>query len=78
MAKACDYYTESDIVILQKIALKYSRGGTLLAMPKTSCVPNISSFKTSSGATEGVLDYGVLRCPGYVTWAEQMGRDDTR
>ena len=27
---------------------------------------------------EGVLDYGVLGCPGYVMWAGQMGREDTR
>src|SRR3990170_155165 len=32
------------------------RGGTRLAMLKTICAPNISSLKTGSGATEGVLD----------------------
>jgi hypothetical protein len=47
-------------------------------MPKTICAPNMLSLKTGSGATEGVLDYGVLGWPGYVTWAGQMGREDTR
>ena len=37
-----------------------------------------SSLKASSGATEGVLDKGVLGRPGYVTWAGLMGREDTR
>ena len=36
-----------------------------------------SSLKASSGATEGVLDYGVLGEPAYVTWAGLMGREDT-
>ena len=38
---------------------KYSgefREGTRLAMPKTICVPDSSSLKPGSGATEGVLD----------------------
>ena len=30
------------------------------------------------GATKGVLDYGVLREPAYVTWAGLTGREDTR
>ena len=30
--------------------------GTRLAMPKTICVPDASSLKPGSGATEGVLD----------------------
>ena len=47
-------------------------------MPKTICVPDISTLKTGSGATEGVQDYGVLGRPGYVTRAGQMGREDTR
>ena len=37
-----------------------------------------SSLKASSGATDGVLDKGVLGRPGYVTWAGLMGREDTR
>ena len=31
-------------------------GGTRLAMPKTICMPDTSSLKSGSGATEGVLD----------------------
>ena len=31
-------------------------GGTRLAMPKTICMPDSSSLKPGSGATEGVLD----------------------
>ena len=46
-------------------------------MPKTIDTPDTSSLKTGLGATEGVLDYGVLRRPGYVTWAGLMGREDT-
>ena len=41
-------------------------GGTRLAMPKTICTPDTSSFKPGSGATEGVLDYGVPGHPGCV------------
>ena len=54
------------------------REGTRLPMPKTICTPNTSSLKPGSGATEGVLDYGVLGEPAYVTWAGLMGREDTR
>ena len=32
----------------------------------------------STVAGEGVLDYGVLGCPGYVMWAGQMRCEDTR
>ena len=53
-------------------------GGILLAMPKTICAPDTSSLKPGSGATEGVLDYGVPGRPSYVTWAGLMGREDTR
>ena len=37
-------------------------GGTRLAMSKTICAPDTSSLKPVSGATEGVLDKGVLGC----------------
>ena len=36
-----------------------------------------SSLKESSGATKGVLDYGVLGEPAYVTWDKLVGREDT-
>ena len=51
--------------------------GTRLAMPKTIGAPNTSSLKPGSGATEGVLDYGVLGKSAYVMWAGLMGREDT-
>ena len=38
----------------------------------------MSSLKPGSGATEGVLDEGVPKHPGYVTWARLMGRKDMR
>ena len=57
MAKGCIDYAEPDTVpLLQEVNLKYSGGGTRLAMPKIIRVPNTSSSKTGSGATEGVLD----------------------
>ena len=42
------------------------RRRTRLAIPKTICAPDSSSLKPSSGATEGVLDYGVLGYPNYM------------
>ena len=33
---------------------------------------------TGVGTTEGVLDYGVLGRPGYVTWVGLLGREDTK
>ena len=53
-------------------------GGTRLAMLKTICVPDTSSLKPGPWATEGVLDYGVLGRPGYVTWVGLMGHERTR
>src|SRR5215216_4304685 len=44
-----------------------------LAMQSRRHEPNTTlSLKESSGATEGVLDYGVLGCPGNLS----MGRTD--
>ena len=40
--------------------------GTCLAMPKIICAPDSSSLKPGSGATEGVLDLGVLGQPDYI------------
>ena len=53
-------------------------GGTRLEMSKTICAPDTSSLKTGSGATKGVLDYGVLGRPRCATWAGLMGCEDTR
>ena len=44
--------------------------GTRLAMPKTICTPDSSSLKPGSGATEGVLVYGVLGQQGYILWPD--------
>ena len=50
-----------------------------LALQSRRHGPNItSSLKASSGATEGVLDYGVLTCLACVAWVELMGHEDTR
>ena len=50
------YFAEPDTILVFKIFYEVFRGGTCLAMPKTICVPDSSSLKPSSGATEGVLD----------------------
>ena len=44
--------------------------GTRLAMPKTICVPDSSSLKPGSGATEGVLDYRDLGQLDYILWPD--------
>ena len=54
------YFAEPDTTFVFKIFYEVLGGGTRLAMPKTICVPNSSSLKPGSGATEGVLDSG---CP---------------
>ena len=50
------YFAESDTTFVFKIFYEVLGGGTRLAMPKTICVPDSSSLKPGSGATEGVLD----------------------
>ena len=47
-------------------------------MPKTIYAPDSLSLKPDSGATEGVLDKGVLGHPAYWTWAGLMGYEDTK
>ena len=54
------------------------REGSRLAMPKTIYMPDTSSLKPGSGATEGVLDKGVLERPTCWTSAGLMGYEDTR
>ena len=44
--------------------------GTRLAMPKTICMPDSSSLKPGSVATEGVLDKGVSGQPDYILWSD--------
>ena len=72
------YFAEPDTTFVFKIFYEVLGGGTRLAMPKTICAPDTSSLKPGSGATEGVLDYGVLGCPSCVAWAGLMGHEDTR
>ena len=50
------YFVEPDTIFVFKIFYKVLGGGTLLAMPKTIYVLDLSSLKPGSGATEGVLD----------------------
>ena len=47
-------------------------------MPKTICAPDSSSLKPGSGATEGVLDYGVLGRPACYLWAGLVGCEDMK
>ena len=49
-------FAEPDTILVFKIFYEVFGGGTRLAMPKTICVPDSSSLKPGSGATEGVLD----------------------
>ena len=59
-------FAEPDTIHVFKIYLGVFGEGTRLAMPKTIYTPDSSSLKPGSGATEGVLDKGVLRQPDYV------------
>ena len=59
------YFAEPDTIFVFKIFYEVLGGGTRLAMPKTICTPDSSSLKPGSGATEGVLDYGVSGWPDY-------------
>ena len=47
---------EPDTIEVFEIYFGVFGDGTRLAMPKTICVPDSSSLKPGSGATEGVLD----------------------
>ena len=49
-------FAEPDTILVFNIFYEVFGGGTRLAMPKTICVPDSSSLKPGSGATEGVLD----------------------
>ena len=71
-------FADPDMFVVFKDCVGVFGGETRLVMSKTICAPDTSSLKTSSGAIEGVLDYGVLWRPGYMMWAGQMGREDTR
>ena len=49
-------FAEPDTILVFKIFFGVFGEGTRLAMPKTIRVPDTSSLKPGSGATEGVLD----------------------
>ena len=49
-------FAEPDTILVFKIFFGVFGEGTRLAMPKTINVPDSSSLKPGSGATEGVLD----------------------
>ena len=57
------YFAEPDTIHVFNIFYEVFGGGTCLAMPKTTCAPDSSSLKPGSGATEGVLYWGVSGWP---------------
>ena len=63
-------FAEPDRILVFKIFFGVFGEGTRLAMPKTICVPDSSSLKPGSGATEGVLDKGVSGQPYYILWPD--------
>ena len=64
--------------LCSKAVLEYSEEEPALQCRRQSANRTRRHRNTGSWATEGVLDYGVLGCPGYVTWARLMGHEDTR
>ena len=50
------YFAELDTILVFNVFYEVFGGGTRLAMPKTTCTPDLSSLKPGSGATVGVLD----------------------
>ena len=64
------YLLEPDTILLFNIIYGVFREGTRLAMPKTIYAPDSSSLKPGSGATEGVLNKGVLGLPDYILWPD--------
>ena len=64
-------FAEPDtILVVFIIFYKLFGGRTRLAMPKTTCALDSSSLKPGSGATKGVLDYGVSGQPDYILWSD--------
>ena len=63
-------FAEPDTILVFKIFYGVFGEGTRLAMPKTTCAPDSSSLKPGSGATEGVLDEGVLGQPDYMLMSD--------
>ena len=63
-------FAEPDTILMFKIYFEVFGEGTRLAMSKIICVPDSSSLKPGSGATEGVLDLGVLGQPDYMRMSD--------
>ena len=68
-----NYFAEPDTILVFKIFYGVFRDGTRLAMRKTIYAPDSSSLKPGSGATERVLDQGVLGRLAYYSLAGLMG-----
>ena len=64
------YFVDLDTILVFKIFYEVFGGGTRLAMPKTIYASDSSSLKPGSGATEGVLDWGVSGWPDYSLWPD--------
>ena len=71
-------YTGLDILTSSKDYSGVRKEGTRLAMLNTICASDSSSLNPGSGATKGVLDYGVLGRPAYYPWAGLMGCEDMK
>ena len=69
---------DPDTIVLSKDYLGVRKEEPALQCRRQICAPDTSSLKPGSGATEGVLDKGVLGHPDYGTWAGLMGCEDTR
>ena len=76
--KATAAWKLESTILNAKAELYEAQWGTYLAKAEDMKPDTTSSLKASSGATEGVLDYGVLGCPGCVAWAGLMGHEHTR
>ena len=50
--------------------LEYSEKEPALQCRRQYCVPDSSSLKPGSGATEGVPDKGVFGLPDYILWPD--------
>ena len=64
------YLAESDTVLVFRIYLGVFRDGTCHTMRKIIYVPDSSSLKPGSGATEGALDKGVFTQSDYLLWPD--------
>ena len=64
------YFAGSDTILVFKFFCDVFGEGTRLAMPKTICASDSSSLKPGSGATEVVLDKGVLGQSDYILWPD--------